>query len=373
MAFTLIPDVLLIIETVLCFGFAIFAFVRALYITRNISYLHFLMALILAFAGYIFVSIPGNYVPEDNKLNIVILFIILANIFLGLSFFLFLNTIIMIKEDRLPAFSHFVALIIGASMIIIATIDEEMVSYNYSASFWQVDYGSVLFLVLASIAIVIFLVYFSLYLICKFEKFKNSKQFDVSFLGFAILTVWMVTITVDVMKVIRHFLFPLGMFMFGLAVFLDKLNFLVTKRIPDEIILLSRFDHPVIRYNIKEDKIDRNHEEINLFLAGGKIISESMNGYEEPKDMKLMNREIRYVDLKGYQVIVVGSKIDRNAIGALHTAFRHFRKKTDLDYLGASTVLSEPDERAFVESFTKFIKRIDATKKNENKRKKKGK
>jgi hypothetical protein len=172
------------------------------------------------------------------------------------------------------------------------------------------------------------------------------------------------------MKVARHFFFPLGILFFGLAVFFDKLNFLATSRIPNEVILLSRFDIPLVRYNILEDKIDDNHEEIKLFLASGKIISESMDAYEKPSDLKLKNKEIKYLDLKGYKLIVIATKIDRNALAALQTAFRDFRKKTDLDYLGALTALSKSDEKALVESLKKFIKRIDATKKNGNKKKK---
>ena len=364
MAFALIPDVLLIIETVVFFSFAIFAFIRAYVITKNISYLHFIIGLVLSFAGYIFANIPGYFVPEDNKFNTVLLFIILTNTFLVLSFLLITNAVTLIREDKLPIFTHIIALVIGALIIILTDLDESNVSYDYTSAFWKVDYSSPLLIGMAVIGIVIFLVYFALYLIRKFQKFLNTKHFDLSYIGFALLAVWMVTFNVNIMKVVRIFIFPIGILLFGIAVFIDPLNFLTTKRIPDEVILLSRFDHPIVRYNFKEKKIDRNHEEIKLFLASGKIISESMNGYEKPTDLKLKNKEIKYIDLKGYQLITVGAKIDRNAIAALQTAFRKFRKKTDLDYLGASTVLSGPDEKLFVEAFTKYLKRIDATKKN---------
>ncbi|NPD89015.1 MAG: hypothetical protein HGN29_09825 [Asgard group archaeon] len=370
MVFALIPDVLLIIETALFFSFSIFAFIRAYIITRNISYFHFIVGLFLSLAGYIFASIPGYFVPEDNRFNVVLLFIILTNVFIVLAFLLFTITFIMIREDKLPIFAHLIALVIGATIILITDLDESKVYYDYTASFWKVDYSNPVLLGIASVGIVIFLVYFTLYLIIKFNKFKNTKQVDLSFVGFAILALWMVTFNVNVLKVARLFFFPLGILLFGIAVIIDPLNFLTTKRIPDEIILLSRFDQPIIKYNFKEKKIERDLEEIKLFIASGKIISESMNSYEKPKDLKLKNIEIRYIDLKGYQLISIGTEIDRNAIAALYTAFRKFRKLTGLDYFGASTVLSDSDETAFVEVFTKYLRCINATKKNEVKKKK---
>lgn len=364
MAFVLIPDILLVVETFLFIGFSIFAFIRAFVITRNISYLHFIVGLILSLASYICAIIPGYYVPEDNKINTVVNLIILTNVLMGFAFFMFSNTFILIREDKLPFYAHIIALIIGACLILSSDIDESNLQYDYTASYWNVRYTSPLLIGLAAVSIIIFLVYFTLYLIRKFQKCKNTKQFDISFIGFAFIAVWMVSFNVSVMKLVRLFFFPLGLLFFGLAVFFDPLNFLSSIRIPDEIILLSRFDQPVLRYNFKDQKIDRNLDEIKLFLASGKMISETMNAYEKPRDLKLKTKEIKYVDLKGYQLITVGTLMDRNSIAAIKTAFREFRKRTDLDYLGASSVLNDSDEILLVETFTKYLKRIDATKKS---------
>jgi hypothetical protein len=363
MAFAIIPDILLMIETVLFFGFSIFAFIRAYVITRNISYIHFIVGLFFSSVSYICANIPGYYSPEDNKMDTVVILIIVTNVLMALAFFLFSNSFIIIREDRLPFYAHIIALIIGATTIIISDIDESNITYDYTSSFWKVKYSSPLLIGIAAVGITIFLIYFTLYLIRKFQKFVNTKHFDISFVGFACLTIWMITFNASAMKLIRLFFFPLGMLFFGIAVFIDPLNFLSSIRIPQEIILLSRFDQPIIRYNFKEKRIDRNLEEIKMFIASGKMISESMNAYEKPKDFKLKTKEIKYIDLKGYQLITVGTKIDRNAVAALKTAFREFRKKTDLDYLGASTVLNDSDEKLLVEIFKKYLKRIDATKK----------
>ena len=363
MEVNLYPDILLIIEIFLFFGFAIFSFIRASVITRNISYFHFTIGVFFAFIGSIFLNIPGYFVPDDNKFGVVFLFIILTNIFMGLSVYLFVVSLIFIREDKLPILSHLFALIVGAMLVLISNIDETRVNYDYTSSFWRVDYSSPLFYSMSTIALAFFIVYLSLYLVRKFEKFKKTKHFDLSFVGFATLTLWMVTVHVTAMRVIRHFFFPLTIFIFGLAVFINPLNFLASKKIPDEIFLLSRFDHPIIGYDLKENKIKQDFEEIKLFLASGKMISESMNGYEKPKDLKLKNKEIKHIDLKGYHLIAIGTKIDRNAIAALQTAFRVFRNRVNLDYLGASTVLSEPDEKTFVETINKYIRRINATKK----------
>ncbi|GAH24558.1 unnamed protein product, partial [marine sediment metagenome] len=66
-----------------------------------------------------------------------------------------------------------------------------------------------------------------------------------------------------------------------------------------------------------------------------------------------------------FNCLVIGRKIDKNCISATYTAFREFSSKTNLEYLESASVLTERDEKLFLEIFLDSFKQIDATKRRE--------
>lgn len=294
----------------------------------------------------------------------VILYIIIANVSIGLSFLSIFTRLIVIREDKLPIFSYLATLVVGATTVLVTDIDPTQLQYDFNA-IWSVKYDNVVQLIMTIISSVILFVYFVLYLIRKFQKLKNNKRVDLSFFAFLLLILWIITAFIDSMKAIRMFILPVVFFLLGLTLSGNPLSMLATNIIPDEIILVSRFQHPLIRLDLNEKKIIRELEEIQLLLAGKKIISESLKSPETPKTLQMKTKGIKVVDMKNFNCILIGRKTDKNCVSATFTAFREFISKTNLEYLESASVLTEKDEKLFLEIFLDNFKRIDATKRIE--------
>ncbi len=250
---------------------------------------------------------------------------------------------------------------IGASIILLTDLNLSNLGYDSITSMWEVKYYSLLFFIVTGIFMAIFLSFFILYLVRKFVKNVNAKQFDISFLGFLVLALWMISAHIQKMHPIRRYLFPLAMLCLGIAVFIDPLNMLASNNIPDEIILVSNHNYPLIRFKCRDGEIDHNLEEVKLLIVGRDFIAESLNSKDKAKEeLKLRNKEIKHLYFKDFHIIVTGTKVDRNSQAAIYSAFREFENKTDLGYIATSSTLKPSDEEKFKDIFSKNIKRINA-------------
>jgi len=359
-----IPALILMIETILLVGYSIFAFIQAIRITRNIAYMYILAGIVFGLITNICISAAGFYTPADDASSIVMLYIIIANIFISLSFLSIFTGLIVIREDKLPIFSYLATLVVGATMILVTDIEPNQLQYDFNA-IWSVKYDNVVQLIMTIISSVILFTYFVLYLTRKFQKLKNNKRVDLSFFAFLLLILWIITAFIDNVKAIRMFILPIVFFLLGLTLSGNSLSMLATNILPDEIILVSRFRQPLIRLDLNEKKIIGELDEIQLLLAGKKVISESLKSPETPKTLQMKSKEIKVVEMKNFRCLVIGRKIDRNCISATYTAFRKFNSKTNLGYLESASVLTEKDEQLFLEIFLDNFKRIDATKRRE--------
>jgi len=364
MALASITALILLIVTVLFIGFAIFSFARAFLITRNTSYLHIFAGVIFGFFADIFSSIANFFPYEEIYKGTVLIFVILANVCFSISLFSIFNGLIFIREDKLPIFSYIAALMVGASTILTTNIAKSNLFYDEFYTVWKVDYASPPFMIVSILTQIIFITYFILYIIRKFQKQNNNKSIDISFIAILCLAVWMISAYFIELRAIRFFLFPVTLGLFGLAVFLDPLNLLVTKKLPSEIILVTKNRQPVIRYNVHKKNIIRNIEEIQLLIAGKKVISDAVKADEIPSDLMMNNREVKIIDLKNFYIISIGAKIDNNIVSAIKTAFRDFESQTNLLYVISSSVLNESDEILFTDVFAKHLQRIDSSKNN---------
>ncbi|MHA1198692.1 MAG: hypothetical protein ACTSQF_04995 [Candidatus Heimdallarchaeaceae archaeon] len=359
-----IPALILLIETTLFIGYAIFAFIQAIRVTRNVAYMHILAGVVFGFIANIGTSAASFFTPADNASGLVITCLIIANVFISLSFLSIFTGLILIREDRLPIFSYLATLIVGATMILSTTIEPTQIQYDFNA-IWSVKYDNVMIPLMTAISSLILFTYFILYSIRKIRKLRNNKRIDLSLIAFLLLVFWIIAAFVDSMKVIRMFVLPIVFFLLGLTLSGNPLSLLATNILPEEIILVSRFRQPLGRIDLRENKIVKELEEIQLLLAGKKIISESLKSHDTPKTLKMKAKEIKIVEMKNFKCIVIGSKIDKNCISATYTAFREFDKKTNLDYLESASVLTEKDEQLFLEIFFDNFNRIDATKRRE--------
>jgi hypothetical protein len=367
MAITSITALILLTVTILFIGFAIFSFIRAFLITRNQVYLHIGVGLVLGFFADIFTSIANFYPNEEIYKGTVLIFVIIVNVCFSISLFSIFNGLIFIREDKLPIFSYIAALLIGATTALITKINTSNLFYDEIYAVWKVDYLSpalpISFIIVLLISQMIFIIYLILYLIRKIKKLNNNKYFDIGFIAIFILAIWMITPFLKEISAIRFFLFPLFSGLLGLSVLLDPLNLLVTNILPSEIILVTKHRQPVIRYNVQNNEIDRNIEEIQLLITGKKVISDSIKADETPSDVIMENREVKIINLQNFYIISEGTKINGNVVSAIKTAFRDFESQTDLEYVSSSSVLNEPDEILFTEIFAKYLRRIDGRKK----------
>ena len=278
MALASVTGIILLIVTILFTGFAIFSFSRAFLITRNRAYLHLGIGIVIGFFASIFSSIANLFPNEEIYKGTVLIFIIITNICFSFSLFSIFNGLIFIREDKLPIFSYIAALLIGASTTLVSKIKIVNLDYDEIYAVWKVDYLSfglpISFAIVLIVSQIIFFTYLILYLIRKSQKWNNNKNFDIGFIAFIFLALWMLTSFLKELSILRFFLFPLSIGILGLAVFLDPLNLLITNVLPSEIILVTMHRQPVIRYNVQNKEINRNIEEIRLLIAGKKIVSD---------------------------------------------------------------------------------------------------
>jgi len=369
MAIASITALILLIVTILFIGFAIFSFIRAFLVTRNRAYLHIGVGIVLGFFADIFSSIVNFYPNGEINKGTVLILVIIANICFSISIFSIFNGLIFIREDKLPIFSYIAALLIGATTTLITSINTSNLLYDEIYAVWKVDYLlpplPISYVILLIISQIILLTYLILYLIRKIQKFNNNKNFDIGFIAIFFLAIWGLTPFITELKTLRFFLFPVSLGLLGLAVFIEPLNLLVTNVLPSEIILVTKHRQPVIRYNVQNNEIDRNIEEVQLLIAGKKVISESLKSPETPKTLKMKAKEIKVVEMKNFNCYVIERKIDKNCISATYTAFREFNNRTNLEYLESDSVINEMDEKLFLKIFLDNFKRIDATKRRE--------
>ena len=78
MNFNPIPDLLLLITVVICFGFTIFSFIRATRITRSSAYLYLSIGFVIAFLGYLLTVVTMFFSDADNKDGLVLTLIIIG-------------------------------------------------------------------------------------------------------------------------------------------------------------------------------------------------------------------------------------------------------------------------------------------------------
>jgi hypothetical protein len=367
MAIASITALILLIVTILFIGFAIFSFTRAFLITRNAGYLHIGIGIVLGFFASLFASIANLFPNEEIYNETVLIVIMITNICFALSLFSIFNGLIFIREDKLPIFSYIAALLIGASTALVTKINAGNLDYDDIYNVWKVDYLKeplpISFGILLIISQIVFFTCLILYLIRKSQKIKSIKNLDIGFIAIFILAIWMITAFLSELSAFRFFLFPVSLGLLGLAVFLDPLNLLVTNILPSEITLVTKHRQPIIRYNVQNNEIDRNIEEIRLLIAGKKVISDFIKTDETPSELLMKNREVKIINLQNFYIISVGIKINSNVVSAVKTAFRDFESKTDLDYVASSSVLNESDETLFTNIFAEHLKRIDGRKK----------
>jgi len=367
MSFELFPDLILLLEIILFFGFAIYTFARAQRITRSVSYIYITLGIIINFIGYCFLLSTTFFSNTESNKSVVLILAIITNITLGIGFLTLMNGFILIREDRLPIFSHIAALLVGVSSMLFGFLKVDQLSYNDKTNHWELNYlvgdFKYVFITISVTILIIFIAYFILYLARKYQNWRNYKKLDCNFLGFIFLATWMVTPFFQSLKLIRHFLFPVAILCWGIAVFLDPLNMLASNKLPEEIILVSNSDYPIFRYNIREKQAVKNLDEIRMLITGKNIISESLNSHETPKDLQLKDKEIRYLKLSKFYIISIGSKIDRNSRAAIFKSFKELCNRTDLAYLETALVLKEADEKLFIDIINDNFRRIDATKK----------
>ncbi|MBY9001274.1 MAG: hypothetical protein KGD64_10190 [Candidatus Heimdallarchaeota archaeon] len=352
-----IPALVLMIESILLLGYSIYTFIQAIRLTKNVAYIHILAGIVLGLVTNICISVASFYTIVSD---LVIVYMIIANISISLSILSIFNGMIMIREDKLPIYSYIAALIVGATIILVSSIERSQLQYDFNA-IWSVKYDSVLIPIMISISSLLLGLHFVLNSTRKIRRIRNNKKIDLSLVAFLLLAFWIITSFIDSMKVVRMFVLPIVFFLLALTLLSNPLGLLVTNIPPEEIILVSRFSQPLIRLDLREKKIVRELEEIQLLLAGKKIISESLKSAETPKTLKMKAKEIKVVEMKNFSCIVIGRKVDGNCISATYTAFGKFNSKTNLDYLESTSVLNERDEKLFLEIFLDHFKRIDAT------------
>ena len=368
MSFDLYPDLVLLLEIVLFFGFAIYAFVRAQRKTQSISYFWLIIGLVIDFIafGFLISTLFFPNVPENE--GIVLALAIVTNILFGLGFLLTMNGFILIREDKLPLFSHIAALLVGISSMLFGYVKTSQLSFNETTLYWEIDYMvgdfKYVFLSVSISILIIFTAYFALYLVRKFQLWWKNKKFDLTFVGFAFLATWMFTPFFQATKVFRHFLLPIAVLCWGIAVFLNPLNMLASNKIPEELILVSTTDQPIFRYNLRENRVVKNLEQIQMLITGRKIISESLSSEEKSKDLRLRNKEIKSIKLSDFYIITIGTRVDRNSESAIIKSFTEFLEETDLSYLETAMVLKNDDEKLLVRLLNDNFSRIDATRNN---------
>ncbi|MHA1200367.1 MAG: hypothetical protein ACTSQF_13675 [Candidatus Heimdallarchaeaceae archaeon] len=371
MSFDPFPDLLLLLEVILFFGFTIFAFVRAQRITKSRSYLVMTIGIVLNLLAYILLTTTLFFSPGKGYEGLVLTLAILTNIIFGVGLLVYMNALIMIREDKLPIFSHIAAFLVGISSMLFGFVDISQLSFNTTTLYWEIDYlqGSFknVFIGVSVTILVIFIIYFGLYLVRKFQKWKNDRKFDVTFIGFAFLAAWMITPFFQTAKVFRQYLLPIVFLCWGIAVFLDPLNMLASNKLPDEITLVSKNDHPILRFNLAEKTVDKNLEEIRMLITGKGMITDSLNSKDKTTDLTLRNKEIKYIKLAKFYIIAIGTtRVDRNSRSAIIKSFKELCKKIDLVYLETALVLKESDEQLFAELLIDNFQRIDATKKKKS-------
>jgi len=374
MSFDVVPDLILIVEVSLFIGFTIFAFFRAQRITRSASYFLILLGLIGQLIAYcLFIATLLINPIEENKSTVLIL-AIGFNVLSSIAFLMMMNGLILIREDKLPVFSHIAAVLVGISSMLFGFVSTTQLEYNPSTHYWELDYlkgegfdyfqgaFKYVFLAVSLTTSVIFLTYFAFYLTRKFQIWKKTRKFDFVFLGFAFLAAWMITPFFQEAKVFRQYLFPLALLCWGIALFLNPLDMLVSNKLPHEIILVTNTDQPVFRYNLQEKEINRNLKDVQMMITGTRIIDESVKPSKKKDNLTVRSKEIKYINLSQYSIIQIGSRIDRNSKAALIKSFKDLYSQTNLDYLSTALVMKEKDENLFKKILDENFLKIDATK-----------
>lgn len=357
----LVTPLILVIETTLCIYFSVWFFLGAYKQTKHASYLLITIGYLLVFLAESFAASAYWILPEYDKYQIVFVLYGLTNTFLSLGFICIINGFIRIRFGYLGLFTHIPTVLLGA-LIPLLWNSENKLYYSYKYQVWIEDY-SIEAAILTSLLCLSFLIEFFVYFVLKIKNRSNKLSFWISCTGIIIVIVWGITVSVNKLYLIRAFSLNIGLLFVSLAVKVDPLCYIVTKKKVSRVIFLySITDQPLFQYNLITKKIEHNLEKLDHLSAIQTMLADYIEDYEqEVKMVALSSAEMVKVSYKEISLIAIGEKLDINITTALYYLLVKVYSSVDLSRLAHDILLTEKEERRIIANLDNVMESIVVT------------
>ncbi len=342
-------------ESLLIFLFTIYQFYKAYKLTLSLSNLLFAAGTTFVLLSYC-VSFLLSFVPSTKKHVAQLIFSLVNSL---LVFGLCLTTIALfyVRTKFFNVTSIIFSFITGMIILILSSSSNVSVEYNPDLFFWVADYTSQTILLL-SLFFIIIIILSGFYIAILLRYSIANKRFSFTLVGLLFLFLWLVTVPLTKLYVFRIFILPISFFFIGLDCLINPLSLLVSEWSPKELYVFSDNNMPLFGYDINNDKIISNLDEIRILRVGEILIEERISKSRGNNYFQSSKGEVFSMIYKDFIVTIIGRKIDANIKAAMRKAINEIIEKVDIKQLGTSGLLSAKEEEQFITIFKENIRLV---------------
>ncbi len=345
MVLSFIYHQLILVEALICFGFAIFVFYRAYKLTQNSPMLWLTVSSIFAFFSYLLPYLTG-FIKPNSALEMVAYYAFsVTNTLIALTLLIFINALVLIKLDRVPMFSHLGTLIVGFGLAFFCDISLMSLEYDHRINNW-LPYYSIHTAIIPMIMITIYIIYFGIYLLPKISQNIKNRTIPFSLLGLTLLLLWNYSVFSNSFHIFRVYIYPLWIFFVALDVYRNPLDLLLSTNKVSEIILFTKYNKPILHYNAEKRIISRDFEDTILFKTGENLMVEKLP--KEHRISQLISEGGELISLNMYEmlnIVIIATKIDKNIISASNYFVHKASKTIDFNKLNVKVLLTPEEEQ----------------------------
>jgi len=343
-----------------CYLFTCFVFYKSFNQTRNYANFYFATGTAVILVAYTFGLCLGLIGPDKEKLAYNLL--TLTNIFLNIGIFLITLALFYIRTRFFTPVAISSSFLIGIGITLIMNDSNVRVNYYPDVKFWLASYSASA-TVLASITFLFIALLLIFYFGLKFKYSIKRRKFNFTLVGLIIIFIWMATAIISPLYYLRIFLLPLGIGFIGLDNFLNPLSLFITKYPPEEVILFTSNNAPLLRYNYCSDKLIDDLTDPRLLRVSERLIVETC--YKKKTSQFHLHRvaggEIYTLFVNGFFVTIIGKQVGPSLKSAVYKTICEFSKEVNDTFSLTSGILKkEEEEQKFVAILKKNIDLIYA-------------
>ncbi len=236
---------------------------------------------------------------------------------LGIYFVFF--AFMFVRYNKTHLATIIVAFLFGLTLYLIITPEFRTLVFDPDIGAWVSEYSPVVMLaILPSVAVCI--ISFIIPLLSKIRNVhtnRSKNQLLLQLTGIAIVLGWggLIAFTGnDVIRSIRPFLFPLGVFIWSLTLAIDPINVMVSNAKLTDIVIINKCGLLVYDYDFKAKK-ETSDELVSALLSGvlGALEYISSRAYKEPSTLSQVVYKDKVIGVisDGYlYAFVIGEQFD---------------------------------------------------------------